>query len=172
MTNLDGAIQKAEHNYMTISKQATDEGKLEKIMQQIDPGSPYTVEQAGSKAFPSGHGHEKDAPKVNAEGIGKERSNTNDDDDDDDDDNDGRELPTDEEIEVDPELDLLLEEGEYAERHHEAMILEEDGYDEKLITQYERIQPKQKHESASGAVSTRLVLIVLNVLAGFLMLSL
>ena len=138
--NLDGDVDEIEENYMLVTETATNEGLLEKSLEAVSDTSAYTVEQAGSKPF-TGSKHK------NTGGAEAARVNMND-----------------EWREVDPALDSLLATGGYAKQHQEVMLEAEDGYDERVITQYDRLQPREQF-SAATSVGQSAILVALNLLA-------
>jgi len=127
-------VPKVELNYMKITKKATDDGSLQKSLEHISPRSAFKVVSAGAQPYPSN----KKAESITTTGTGTETSETA----------SANREKFDEEYEVDPNLDLLLEEGEYTERHVDEFIKAEDEFIEHVVTEYERAQPPP---AASGS---------------------
>lgn len=138
---LDGDVDEIEGNYMLVTEAATNEGLLQKSLEEVSPTSAYTVEEAGARPYP-----DREAKKRKDAASESTRMNFND-----------------EWREVDPELDSLLVTGGYAKKHDEEMMEAENGYDEELIMQYGHFS----RGPVSGGISPRhsVLLVVVSYLA-------
>ena len=125
---------------MFVTETATNEGLLEKSLEAVSPTSAYTVEEAGARPFP-GSKHKNTASaettRMNFNDVWRE---------------------------VDPELDSLLTTGGYAKQHQAEMLEAEDGYDEQIISQYDRVQPRGQF-SAGTSIGHYFTVVALNLLA-------